>query len=161
MIPSLGFVSERPFSLGFYEEIEDQNFVKPLGGLWLSRIQENEKTLWQNWCEEQRWSPYEAPVYFQEVFLRDNAKVIRLHSFEDFEELIESYPSPHDYSPFSFEALSKDFDVIWLTDRGERETRVLCHSLLKIPSLYGWDFETFLVLNKNVIQWLSIPTLVE
>ena len=40
-----------------------------------------------------------------------------------------------------FEKIAENYDAIWLTEKGMQETR------WSNPDLYGWDCETFLILN--------------
>ena len=46
-----------------------------------------------------------------------------------------------------FKEASKTWDAIFLTEKGQRETR-FTHP----KNLYGWDCESVLILNSNIIQ---------
>jgi hypothetical protein len=48
-----------------------------------------------------------------------------------------------------FEALAKEYDAIWLTEKGMWDTR---DSAPGQPTTYGWDCETIYVMNPDVIK---------
>lgn len=58
------------------------------------------------------------------------------------------------FNLIDYEKISKDYDAIELTSRGEIETRFIPSTL---ESLYGWDVPTLLVLNLNAVKdWKHI-----
>jgi len=112
---------------------------KPKGGLWTSPINSNYG--WKEWTIDNAFM--EHPLYF-ELELKDSAKILRIDSIEDLKELtwIDT-----EYLPYiDFEAL--DYDAIWLTESGLWS----CTSYDIGRDLYGWDVETVLILNKEVIR---------
>lgn len=110
-------------------------WIKPKGGLWTSPIDSNYG--WIDFCD---FRPIDKDEYF-EVILTDNCRILKIDSFEDFIVL----PFMDD-KYLDFEEISKEYDVIWLTEKGESETRC------EYPkSLYGWDCESVLILNPSVI----------
>ena len=55
--------------------------------------------------------------------------------------------SEYDFFNIDFEKMSKKFDAIYLTEQGEYKTRFIDRY-----SLYGWDCESILIMNKNIIK---------
>ena len=94
------------------------------------------------------------------MHLKPGSKVLIINSKKDLDSTLETHGLPT-YSltgipkEFSnsrnpdFEKLLKDgYSAIWLTERGQTETR------FSFPStLYGWDVETVLILDKNSVLW--------
>lgn len=108
--------------------------------------------------------------------LNKNARRAVINTRKDFENLLSKYQHlfkpPYDTSginvdtrfpeydlyTLNYEKLIKDYDCIEVTSDGIKETSEWvafdhnCGKVLEIPSLYGWDIPTLLVLNYNVIR---------
>lgn len=139
-----------------WDEIKNEAFVKPFGGLWASPYIENGKFK-SKWHE---FASYGLPntIYNYGVLfnLKKNAKVYIIDTYEDFSNLLkdnkqsteldELFNSPR-FSFLDFEKLAKTYDAIFLTSKGERETRYF-----RRANLYGWDVESLLVLNFDCID---------
>lgn len=108
-----------------FRQIQDGQLInnklsKPRGGLWLTN-QEKDNTIGNEWVEFLSWHPNEAIYlhHLQEngtmkcllVSLKDKAKIFNLDNNEQLNYLIEKYPNEQ---LFSYEALSKDYDGIYL-----------------------------------------------
>lgn len=81
--------------------------------------------------------------------LKDNTRIYTINTYKDLEWLMERYKDNNSFSfkpTLDFERISKDYDVIELTEAGQWETR-FSHPF----NLYGWDVESILVLNFDVI----------
>lgn len=123
------------------EPIVNENWVKPLGGLWTSPI--NSTWGWKNWCDMEHFHKCSNRNKFKLKFVK-NALVMVIDDLEDLMNLpkISSLDEYINNRYIDFELVSKYVDAIWLTDKGQSETR-LTYPL----SLYGWDVETVLILN--------------
>lgn len=93
------------------------NPLKPQGGLWFSLYNE----LYPNYNEWIDFITYKPSIYFYKyasttlnaiiITLKNNANIYYLDSKEKFQELKQKYPF-HNY--FSYEALSHDYDAIFI-----------------------------------------------
>ena len=120
--------------------IRNDSFVKPAGGLWASPIDSNYG--WKEWCKEESFGNLES--YFTFMF---KGNVFIINSERNLHE-IPWLTTIYSYAKYpDFEAMSKNgIDAIWLTEKGEAETR------FSIPEgLYGWDCESVLVMNPKTI----------
>jgi len=114
---------------------------KPNGGLWTSPIDSHHS--WNEWTID---NDFMKSNMFFTVTLKNHARILRVDSKEDLKDFtwIET-----EYMPYiDFECLLPYYDAIWLTSEGEWDTR-LCDFE---KSLYGWDCECVLVLNKDILQ---------
>lgn len=149
------------FNAKLFYTIRNMSWCKPDGGLWSSPV--NSEHSWKQWCREEnfRLSGLEKSFLFA---LKDNARIYVINSKNDLMNapLINPYK---DYSNvperwfIDFEKLSERFDAVWLTEKGEHATR-----WSKPASLYGWDCESVLVMNKDCImdvQLVSVNNIVQ
>ena len=131
----------KKFDKNKFEPIKNDNWQKPKGGLWTSPS--DSIYGWKEWNEDEQFRECTNNNSF-EIDLPDNFKILKIDSKIDLLKL-RSYA--YNYTKYlDFEYISKHYDAIWLTEKGERETR---HSGMTedIPRMYGWDCETVLILN--------------
>lgn len=120
------------------------------GGLWASPI--NSSRGWKDWCEREEFRTFGLKRFF--TFQLDNtSKVLLIDEYGDLEHLSVTKETQtvglRTFKGIDFENMfRKGFDAILLTDRGESATRWMRGPL---GSLYGWDCESLLVLNKKKI----------
>lgn len=125
-----------------FKPIQNQNWIKPLGGLWTSPI--DSKRSWKDWCESENFHTYALDSSFTLSF-KPNSKILVIDGLKDLKYLpIQNITSYQKY--IDFEKLSKSVDAIWLTDKGESETRY--NSGI---NLYGWDCESVFIMNSDCI----------
>ena len=131
--------------------IKPQNdWVKPIGGIWGSTYIRDEvySSAWEKWCisENFGYSWKEAVIFT----LKKDAKVYVIDSVQDLNNLAKVYNIHGNgrITHLDFEAMvAAGIDAIHLTEKGEEETR------FSWPySLYGWDVESWLILNINAID---------
>lgn len=134
-----------------WKEIKNEpGFPKPLGGLWTSTLLPNGGSGWTEWCER---AEYDVPAKEWKGYLitpSKEARICTINSYKDLEDLYNRYPVPSPFPngwPFGsgtldFEVMSRDYDVIHLTEKGLRET-----SRMDRLNLYGWDLESSIWLN--------------
>lgn len=119
--------------------IQNRDFVKPLGGLWTSPI--NSEWGWKDWCTSENFRECNQDNSFL-LKLYDWCKICTIDSFQDLKVL--PHIKVYDYREYlDFEYLSKQYDCIWLTYNGIKDTYT------SRPGLYGWDCESVLILNPN------------
>ena len=119
---------------------------KPYGGLWASAV--DAKFGWKKWCKDA-----EFDFCFTSSFrfhLHPNARVYVVDSSEKAKRMPQREKSARELGieitfPVlpDFERIAKDYDVI---DFRISDDRSLYHTL------YGWDCDSVLILNPNVIE---------
>lgn len=108
---------------------------KPAGGLWTSPI--DSKYGWKDWCKNEDFG--DLSKSFKLDFKGD---LLVIDSIADLNSL--PWISVGSFSRILFQNL--DCDAIYLTEKGEFETR---HNQPR--SLYGWDCESVLIMNPDSI----------
>ena len=141
----------------FIPVINQEFFCKPKGGLWGSPYTPDGEYLseWHRFTIEEFKSAFsENAVLFN---LKETARIYTIDSMQDLIRFTNKYsleptvdiPIKHGFLKcWDFERASEDYDVIYLTAKGEAETRLPPSNL---PSFYGWDVESILVLNFDAI----------
>ena len=115
--------------------------TKPTGGLWASPV--DAAWRWKQWCETERFELDSLSTHF--IFEITDSHILKISSESDMHQNLLWIQSSFSWT-VDFERLSNKYDAIFLTEKGEQETR------LTFPkSLYGWDCECVLVLNKKCI----------
>ena len=141
----------------FWEIRNSDLMVKPTGGLWTSPV--SSEWGWKDWCKSEHFRECDEKNSFT-VHLKPGSKLLVIDSKKDLYSVLETHSLP----TFSLTGIPKEFSksrspdfeklledgcsAIWLTEKGQRETR------FSYPStLYGWDVETVLILDKNSVLW--------
>ena len=115
---------------------------KPTGGLWASPI--NSSYGWKDWCKEHDFRDCNKDDSFT-FKLSADARILTIDCSSDINLLLVLEPMGP-IMRIDFESIKKSgIDVIYLTRIGEKETRFLD------GGLYGWDCESAIILNKDVI----------
>jgi hypothetical protein len=120
--------------------VKNGKWVKPkIGGLWTSPI--DSIFGWKDWNQTEQFAECDDRNSFT-LRLSDNAKILIIDSLEDLLQapLIDCECLRNKF--LDFEKIATEYDGIWLTEQGQRKTR-----LSRPANLYGWDCETVLVLN--------------
>lgn len=112
--------------------------AKPEGGLWTSSLR-NGTSAWVDWVRRENYSPHpisEIEVWRLEPVNDPNLYVI--DSLEDFQLLLSKHGLNDDtlFNAIDYEEVADDYDGIWVTKKGQAETR------FSEPSLYGFDCES-------------------
>ena len=124
---------------------------KPIGGLWASEV--DAPISWRNWCEQNEFYPERNTEDNCFRFnLADNAKILTLRCVNDVKLLPQlSNERFGHYFPDFQEIIKQGYDVI--DYRLSDDTGANCnlyHGDLYY-ALYGWDCDSILVLNPDVI----------
>ena len=128
----------------------EQYWVKPCGGLWASR--ETASYGWKEWCEQENFRECDPLNSFRFV-LRDGTKVAVISCMADLKRL----PAEETSLKFRFwgaipdfeECLRQGYDAIELCWYGEEYQEQAADDMHY--ALYGWDCDSIVVLNPEVI----------
>lgn len=132
------------FDDNLFKEIENKDFVKPLGGLWASAI--NAEYGWKDWCKENNFRDCIEQNSFK-FKLKSEARILKIDSVEVLKKLpVIEMPYNFSWITLDFEKIKKEYDVI--------EVLISEDSRL-YWDLYGWDCDSLLVLNKDCIEILN------
>jgi hypothetical protein len=138
-----------------FNQIENiPHFLKPKGGLWISPYtpQRRYKSDWERWCTEESFGDYNCGVL---LTLPNNMRVYIIDSQKDLMEFILEVGVNKDIEEWftiwkipDYEKAAEKYDLIYLTEKGERETRLPWKN--RKYSLYGWDCGSGILLNYRI-----------
>lgn len=123
----------------YLNQLKNRTLPKPFGGLWASRV--NAKWGWKDWCESEEFRECNKNNSFSFV-ISDVAKILQINSVKDIENL-PLISKNSSWICLDFEELSRDYDAI--------EVNISEDEML-YWNLYGWDCDSILVMNPDVIQ---------
>ena len=123
------------------KKIKNDDRNKPIGGLWTSPI--NSEFGWIDWCRCEEYTEYEPENSFKLLILPES-NIYKIDSFQDLLSLPLIQKTYMNKMVPDFEIIQKTIDAIWLTIKGENETRLASN-----PDLYGWDCESVLIMNPD------------
>ncbi len=133
---------DKEYVPGKFIEIKNDDWIKPRFGLWTSPV--DSEYGWKNWCSDNEFRECHESNSFKLKF-KPHAKIVLVDSVDDL--LLLPVRASNIYTgrnTIDFNFLAQTCDAMWLTDKGERQTRY------SDPiSLYGWDCETVLIFNKD------------
>ena len=126
-----------------FMEIKNRGcFIKPSGGLWASAV--DAPYGWKDWCKDAEYSECDPNNAF-EFTLADGSNVLHIRSKEDLESL------PHIETDLELNWHALDFEKI--KELGVDAIELHINQNLFLDQLmYGWDCDSILVLNKDVIE---------
>ena len=124
--------------------------TKPSGGLW--GTWDTAKYSWKQWCLDNEFKENQLASYFR-FGLVDNVRILELSEIDDLDSIqvlekrkfhIGLYPTTIHIDWYE---LMKNYDVVRLNYSQNEQ--------LWYRVLYGWDCDSILVLNENVIvtEW--------
>jgi len=125
-----------------FEAVKNRKHTKPCGGLWASPVDCTYG--WREWCESENWGDMSSR--FETEY---TGRTLVIDSADDLAKVMwinchyKKYP---DYEGM----LKLGIDAIYLTERGERETRYT------EPGLYGYDCECVVVLNGTCLKAANV-----
>ena len=121
-------------------------WVKPRGGLWASR--KDDEDGWKVWCEREEFRLDSFDKSF-EFTLRDDAKILVLEDPDQLDILPTTNSADRLYNKndrystcdLDFEKLQKDYDAIELKNCWKFQW-----------PLYGWDCNCILIMNPDIVE---------
>lgn len=135
----------KKFDDELWQSIQNEQWVKPRGGLWSSPVDSTYG--WKQWCKDEGFRKYRADNHF--IFeLMPASKILTINSLEDLQAALKKYRqtgSHHLHSYLDYAKIAINYDAIHLTEEGQIKTRYT-H-----PNLYAWDCETVLILRRKAI----------
>lgn len=117
-------------------------FTKPKGGLWACRV--DAETSWKDYCDELTTISIDENNFFC-FDIRDDAKVLRIDSYEVLEKLPKaegSSLSSVNWLFLDFEKLSAEYDAIEV---------FMSENYAVYDALNGWDVDCILVMNPDIV----------
>lgn len=129
------------FDINKFKDIQNNGgWNKPIGGLWSCKLINN-ITPWLDFITENPELMRDTNTYF-DFNIKDNARILKLYDTEDYDNMMAKYSYEDFFNKnIDFEAIAKDFDMI------DFKVRNLYFELM------GWDLDSVLILNKNVIDY--------
>lgn len=127
---------------------------KPRGGLWSSPTKDYDVN-WYEWCKAEEFCTYSLRKHF-DFTLKDDARILVIKDIKDLDKL-PRYNTEHKHEAFitdiDFKKLAEDYDALMVyiyrsSDLTDEEK--LCDGIYY--KLYGWDVDTLLVLNPEVVE---------
>ncbi len=130
-----------------WNDIRNENYRnKPVGGLWTSPV--DSKMSWFDWCEEADFSTGDNSLSF-EIDI-SGSKILQIDSIDDFDEY-KIYTHDEigqvDNGSIDFEKIAEKYDCLFVTEKALKESIFTFTEI----NLYGWDCETVVIMNKELI----------
>lgn len=146
------FISNDKITKEKFNRIQNDSFIKPKGGLWLSPYtKDNEYTSQWHYFLTNEMDINTKGMKGTIISIKENAKILVIDSLDDLKKIFEKYElideiTSRFFRILDFEKIAEDYDAILLTEKGQWDTR------LSQPNLYGWDIESMLVMNLDIIE---------
>lgn len=118
-------------------------FVKPNGGLWACGI--DYEYGWKEWCTDEDFSTNGLDTSFK-FEIDKNSKIYTIRSVKQLESLPKlrfEYNLSSQFVYLDFEALKNQYDAIEV---------LISKDMQLYWSLYGWDCDSILIMNKDIIR---------
>lgn len=140
----------KKFDKGLFDPIKNC-FIKPSGGLWASPIDANFG--WKDWCDVEQFRACNEENSFT-FTLKPNANVYEIHNLEDLWKL--PYKNPFSKEPYNpeYKIFPDNYyiDFEKCVEQGIDAIELCNIQRTLYYALYGWDCESILILNEDIIQ---------
>lgn len=136
-----------------FRSITAGGLIKPAGGgLWTAPVTSQHPdgtpsmSAWIEWCRGEDWGA-DHYTLLTEIHPARDAQVLRIDTLADLVAIVDAYPHPSpppvrrwlaDHYP-DWAAIGADWDAVFLTEDGQRATRLPPYDQ---PNLYSWDVAT-------------------
>lgn len=136
---------DKKFDRDKFDEVTNIHHNKPIGGLWASRL--NSETGWKLWCESEGYhlDKYRNDNCFK-FKLKEDAKILNITKKEQLEKL------PKQRLPIELRFLKNIIDFEELAKQYDAIEVLISEDYELYWDLYGWDCDSILVMNKDVIE---------
>jgi hypothetical protein len=135
-------INDKLPSNNFIEPVKNV-WVKPAGGLWTSTFNGG-ASAWVDWCVGNEFGdPYSKKWFL--LSPHEDTRILTINSYNKLHKILKEYPFKRQHplggydEYLDYEAISKDYDAIHLTEKGQIETH-----LSGCINLHGWDCESVL-----------------
>lgn len=132
------------FDPRLFKNIKNHNFVKPIGGLWASRV--DAEYGWKDWNEKEGFMECILENSFQ-FKLKENSKILTIKTKEDLLKVPLDRTVPEFmkgiFYCLDFEEIQKNYDAIEV---------IISNDQSLYWDLYGWDCDSILILNRQAIE---------
>ena len=148
MIPQYIHYGSDGFDPSKFRRIENVKFfTKPKGGFWGSPL--SAEYGWAKWCKDNNLRECDKEESF--IFtLKDSAKVLKLVSFIDLMPLPKRTEADEGFFSYDFDTYASVYlDFERLLKDGVDAIEIKIEGLYFL--LYGWDCDSILVMNKDVV----------
>jgi len=128
---------------------------KPHGGIWTSPFHEFKGSDWIRWCVDEHFNVSSLQGQSASLlYIADSSMIYKINCERNLIDLTRRFPLETVLSLFrgndvDFEAASRYYDAIYLTEEGQWQTRLPENPL---PTFYGWDCESVLIMNPEIIN---------
>lgn len=115
---------------------------KPKGGLWASRV--DSPNSWKEWCKSSGFGKEKLNTSFM-FTLKEDAKVLRITNTKQLEQLPKMknlLPITTMWTMIDYEELATEYDALEVLISEDHELYF---------SLYGWDCDSIVIMNPEVI----------
>jgi len=127
-------------------------FTKPKGGLWASR--KNATFGWKDWCAEEDFRECNSANSFEFV-IKEGAKVITINTVEQLKKLPQVEDPSNMWYCIDFEkCVELGIDAIELCWYGDEYKDITSGDLYH--ELYGWDCDSIVIFNPNIVAQLEV-----
>lgn len=147
------------FDIELFDPIKNRYLSnKPFGGLWSSPTKDVDMS-WERWSIVNEFRLDKLEEHF-DFTIKDNARVLVIKDIKDLDKL----PRLKDKNNFivntdsmnsniDFEELTKNYDAImvWIYRSDDQDGLVRTFDGIYYR-LYGWDVDTLLVLNPDIVE---------
>lgn len=128
------------FDVNLFKEIKNREmFVKPHGGLWACG--KHYEYNWKSWCKNNDFYMNTMMLSF-EFELKKDSNILIIDNYTQLYKLPNLF-NLGDSFHLDFEALSKNYDAIELLISKDYDNLYW--------KMYGWDCDSILIMNKEVI----------
>lgn len=136
------------FDPNLFMPIKNRNWNKPSGGFWTSPV--NSSYGWKDWNLDSEFRECDLKNSCT-LKLKPSAKIYVIDNMAHLKRYSTNKCKYTNKLYLDFEKMSKKYDAIWVTTKGLMETSDISYKEGFVYSLYGWDCETVLILNKEII----------
>lgn len=145
------FCSQIKFDIDKIQPIKNSTY-KPLGGVWVTK----NKYDWVEWCKNNNYI-YTNKFIINEIELNNKANVLTINTVNDLKYILymDDINDKGIIGP-DYEAMSRKYDGIYLTENMLLKNRYNPKFGLKELYVYTWDLASMIILNKNIIIEESI-----
>ncbi len=124
------------------------NWGKPYGGLWASRV--DAEVTWKEWCESENYETQKLSKHF-DFTLKDGTKILEIKNVAELDKFglehrnlfLKSYYFSSTEAFLDFEKLSKLYDAIEVNAGSNRDLYF---------RFYGWDCDSIVIFNSNCVE---------